>query len=298
MLAAHSLALLLLLSSTTFADSTQLKAHKRDVNTVAIAGDVIASGGADGAVVVWSGSTATATRESNDGSVKAIALAPDGKTIAIGTMYGQVTLWDVAAKKDLFSNRSHTGGINSVAFFPDGKTFATASTDQSVKVFDLAGKELAKLTNKYTIYAVAVSADGKLLLSCNSNGEVTSWNLATKKPAAAYSPSKGECHALALTGDGKSLAVGYGDGTVVVVEPASGKELRRAKVSDSVNGLAFSADGKTIAAGTQSDQLALIDDAQNVTTLKGHGRPITAVAYKRDGTLVSGSMDMTVRVWK
>jgi WD40 repeat protein len=32
--------------------------------------------------------------------------------------------------------------------------------------------------------------------------------------------------------------------------------------------------------------------------MKGHGRPITSVAFSPDGShLVSGSMDMTVRVW-
>ncbi|MCW5804953.1 MAG: PQQ-binding-like beta-propeller repeat protein [Deltaproteobacteria bacterium] len=299
MLAARSLSLLLLLlPAAAGADSTAMKAHKRDVAAVAVAGDVVASGGDDGTVVVWNGTAPGPTRESDDGAVKAVAVAPDGKTVAIGTMYGQLSLWDAGAKKDLFTAKGHGGRINGIAFFPDGKTFATASVDQSVKVFDTGGKELVKLEGKYNVFAVAVSADGKLLLSCNSNGEVTSWNVKTKKPAAAYAPGKGECHALALTGDGKALAVGYGDGTVVVVEPGSGKELRRAKVSDSINALAFSGDGKTIAAATQADELALIDDAQNVKTLKGHARPLTGVAFKRDGAIVTGSMDMTVRVWK
>ncbi len=77
------------------------------------------------------------------------------------------------------------------------------------------------------------------------------------------------------------LAVGYEDGSVVFVDPEKGKELRRGKVSDAVNSLAF--DALTGAAGQ---------------TLKGHGRPITSVTFAPDGKrIVSGSMDMTVRVW-
>ena len=64
-----------------------------------------------------------------------------------------------------------------------------------------------------------------------------------------------------------------------------------------MNSLAFAPDGK-LAAATQNEELAMIDGAGAVTTMKGHGRPITSVAFSPDGAhAISGSMDMTVRVW-
>ena len=87
---------------------------------------------------------------------------------------------------------------------------------------------------------------------------------------------------------------------VVFVDTATNKELRRLKLGDSVNSLAYSTDGKRLAVGTQDEEVSLVDPttAQLTGTLKGHSRPVLAVAFSSDGKqLVSGSMDMTVRVW-
>ena len=71
-------------------------------------------------------------------------------------------------------------------------------------------------------------------------------------------------------------------------------------MSDEVNSLAFSPDGKTLAVGTQGADLFTLVAATGAAdkTLKGHDRPITGVVFSPDGKrLISGSMDMTVRVW-
>jgi len=51
--------------------------------------------------------------------------------------------------------------------------------------------------------------------------------------------------------------------------------------------------------GTQGEEVALVqvDGAKQVKSLKGHSRPVTAVAVASDGTLATGSLDMNVRVW-
>jgi WD40 repeat protein len=296
---------LLLSTSIASADSVALKSHKRDVESVAASADGkrIASGGDDGATIVWEANAAIATRESEDGAIDAVAFSPNGKLVAIGNQSGQVSLWDPTANKDLFSTKGG-GRIVHLEFMPDGKTLYAGSWDQTIRIYDVAtGKERATLTGpKFQLFGLALSSDGKQLVSCYSSGDITTWSTKTNKPGPTYNPvprtsSKGACHAVAFSQDSKSIAAGFDDGTIVVIDAATGKELRRAKVADSVNALSFAANGK-LAAGTQNEELAIVDATGAVTTLKGHGRPITDVVFTADGKhLISSSMDMTVRVW-
>ena len=68
-----------------------------------------------------------------------------------------------------------------------------------------------------------------------------------------------------------------------------------------VTGLAFSPDGKTLAAGQNASTVAVWDVAggKRAATLKGHTGPVRSVGFSRDGkALASGGDDRTVRLWE
>ncbi len=304
-------AFVLTTSSVVFADavpspSLVMRGHKRDVNAVAVSADgkLVASGSDDNAVNVWEGATLVGTRTSDQGPVKAVAFSPDGKLVVVGSSYGDVSLWDREAKKDLFTKRGHSSRVVQAAFFPDGKSFLTAAWDNTVKVWDTAtGNEKSSVKQGYQVNGVALAANGTYFV-IDSNGGISIY---APQPKAAKAPKPlvlalhpGDGHAIALSSDGKILAVGYADSQVLLVDTVTQKELRHAKLNDSVNSLAFAPDGKTLAVGTQGEDLILVDVAKGEAsgTLKGHGRPILSVAYSPDGKkLISGSVDMTARSW-
>ena len=69
---------------------------------------------------------------------------------------------------------------------------------------------------------------------------------------------------------------------------------------DSVNSVAFSPDGDTIASGSSDDTIKLWDVASGAlkTTLEGHTAPVNSVAFSPDGdTIASGSNDDTIKLW-
>jgi WD40 repeat protein len=122
-------------------------------------------------------------------------------------------------------------------------------------------------------------------------------------PAASRKLSElnAEVTSLAFTADGKRLAVAAADGTVLLLDLAGGRELRKFKADDrAVLSAAFSPDGTVLATAGADHTVRLWDgktgDAGKV--LKGHAGAVTAVAFAPDGKLLaSGSLDGTVRLW-
>jgi WD40 repeat protein len=76
-----------------------------------------------------------------------VALSPDGKTLASGSIDDTIKLWDVATGKEQATLKGHTFEVNSVAYSPDGKTLASATGggDRTIKLWDIPA---AKQTDK------------------------------------------------------------------------------------------------------------------------------------------------------
>ena len=206
-----------------------------------------------------------------------------------------------------FTLTGHTDTVNSVAFSPDGKTLASGSNDNYLRLWDLATRKSIAALKPYfgsDVNSVAFSPDGKTLASGDGLHYLRFWNIATRTAADSVFVGATVTN-VAYSPDGKTVATGTADGyflslTATTFQPIvlwDARTLTRTAVLDqgsNVSAMAFSPDGKTIAAGTESGLVLLWDLAtrKKIVRLNGHADTVFSVAFSPDGkTLASSDSD-------
>jgi WD40 repeat protein/tRNA A-37 threonylcarbamoyl transferase component Bud32 len=176
--------------------------------------------------------------------------------------------------------------------------------ENTVKIWDANnGQELKTLIiNKPgTIERAAFSPDGQRIVSEESKGEMTVWDMESCKEILTLKGHKDTVRGVAYSADGRNIASCSSDKTLKIWDAISGKEIITLKGhAGGVSSLAFSPDGQQIVS-TSGDKTVKIWDASNgheIWTLPGHGGGVSSVAYSPDGRqIISTGIDDTLKVW-
>lgn len=242
--------------------------------------------------------------------VYAVALTPDGRTLATGDMDATITLWDVSdprAPKPLAApiNAPGGGAVERLDFDSGGTQLAAAAGDRIVRwnLSDRANPRslppvLAAAKTKTVTYGSGgllafgtesghvhvLRADGTELAVLDAGGRPV--------PAVSFSP------------DGRTLVAGTHDRSLLswdISTPASPRSLRPpTPLFDlKVTTTAFSPDGRYLIAGS-ADSTVRVLDAATWTTLRTLPHPdvVSWATFTDDGrSVASVATDGALRVW-
>ena len=161
-----------------------------------------------GLVVVWelpAGKVRWVHREPK--GVPSVAIAPDGKTLAIGTFGENAKLLDMTDGKVVAELPGHGKAARSVAFSPDGSTLAVGSYDKFINLWDVAARRIRRTLKGHVgwVYAVSFSRDGALLASASEDATARIWKLADGETTLTNRHGSIARRAI-FTGDGTTFA--------------------------------------------------------------------------------------------
>lgn len=190
---------------------------------------VLATTGYDRLIKLWDVRTGHELRVLKDHSdaVYGLAFSPDGKHLASASADRAVKVWDVATGKRLYTLGESTDWVYSVAWHPNGKQVAAAGVDKSIRVWEVSpsgGKIVHSVfAHEGPVTRLAYSADGTTLYSLSEDRTVKAWDAAKLVERKVYPKQAEAILSLAVRPDHKQLALGRYDGSLTLVDEASGK---------------------------------------------------------------------------
>ncbi len=270
------------------------------------------------------------------GPVRALAVAPEGGSLASAGFDQSMIVWDLAAGRARAVVRWHAGAVNALAALPGGR-FASGGEDGRIALWgpDPRGGTPERVLEGHEGPVAGLAWHDGVLASAAWDGTVRLW----REGAAprVLEGHRGNVNAVAFRSDGVPVSAGFDgtlrawgadgvpetiaefgfpqnalvalpdgalaaggvDGRVRLVAP-NGEAREVLAAGRPVVALAANARGTLLAAASLGGSVAILGlpEGRLLRTLEGPGTPVWSAAFDADGrTLWTGGADRRVRRW-
>jgi WD40 repeat protein len=217
------------------------------------------------------------------------------------------------------TNNPYKSVVRHIEISNDGQTIVSGSDDETVKVWKRDGSLITTLNgHQGKVNSVAISGDGQTIVLGSDDKTVKVWKR-DGSLITTLNGHQGEVNSVAISGDGQIIVSGSDDKTVKVwrqdgslvttlnghqgevnsVKP--GRRWGRSSFSHSSNprksshtmrSVAISEDGQTIVSGSDDKTVKVWKrDGSFITTLSGHQDEVRSIAISGDGQTIVSGSD-------
>lgn len=251
--------------------------------------------------------------------VHALAVSPDGRTLATACDDGDLKLWDLTDPREpglLGAVHGHPDSAFTLAYGHRSGILAGVGRDGEIRLWDVSDTRRPRLLSttpsRHTdlVFSLAVSPDGRTLATGSYDHTIRLWDIGTPARPRLLSTLTGHTlnvKPVAFSPDGTTLASGSDDRTVRLWDVGDPRDAPAIAVlrghADFVVGLAFSRDGRTLVSGSDDNTARLWDVAdprhhRRLGRLDAHTGMIGHVEFTRDGQeVITAGQDGAVRLW-
>lgn len=264
-------------------------------------GKLLASGGANGEVLVW--------RESNDPPMKldsgrssplvSLTWSPDG-LLAMTDLDRGFLGWQFGeAKPDRVEFPPLASAAVCIAFRPktSDRELVLGMQDGSLIFVDKNGSKQLKPEHRGPVKQALYSLDGQSLVTAGADGKILWRDAATRQLQQSVKAAETDISRLLLSSDGKQLISGDWNGGLKVWDMATHKSLREFEQSEAVSGLGW-VRGELVSGSWDGTLRGWEVSSGRVLRSISTGQPIHDLATDSGTSRVATvRLDRLVRVW-
>lgn len=233
-------------------------------------GHIIASGGLDSSLRVWSLRDGKEVKKLNNGQIYSLDWHPKRNVVALGTGEKTVEVWDIEQGTLNIKFKEHSSFVNSIQWEEKGERFASAAGDGTARIWHPSEGSVAVLRghNDYLLTEV-VWINSEEVVTSAMDKTIKVWSVTEEKET-------------------DEIRVKKKKGII------SRKTL-------SPTSLAWNRKEELLAVGTKEGDIQVLDSNwKRIEELhNAHNGPVSSLQFNRAGNLLlSGAFDSFTKVWR